>query len=86
MVTSLLTDRRLRSWLSGAVLTAWSLMLKTVEMIVDFRRHPPALPPLTIMNRTTLQELYLSRVRKGAGKLTLAPSHPVGVTPLNTLF
>ncbi len=25
-------------------------MLKTVEMIVDFRRDPPALPPLTIMN------------------------------------
>jgi len=24
--------------------------LKTVEMIVDFRRNPPALPPLTIMN------------------------------------
>ncbi len=26
--------------------------LKTVEMIVDFRRNPPALPPLTIMNST----------------------------------
>ncbi len=26
--------------------------LKTVEMIVDFRRHPPAFPPLTIMNST----------------------------------
>ncbi len=26
--------------------------LKTVEIIVDFRRNPPALPPLTIMNRT----------------------------------
>ncbi len=26
--------------------------LKTVEMIVDFRRIPPALPPLTIMNST----------------------------------
>ncbi len=25
-------------------------MLKTVKMIVDFRRNPPALPPLTIMN------------------------------------
>ncbi len=25
---------------------------KTVEMIVDFRRNPPALPPLTIMNNT----------------------------------
>ncbi len=50
-VTSLLTDRRLRSWLSGAVLTTWSLTLKTVEMIVDFKT-PPALPPLTIMNST----------------------------------
>ncbi len=26
--------------------------LKTVDMIVDFRRNPPALPPLTIMNGT----------------------------------
>ncbi len=26
--------------------------LKTVEMTMDFRRNPPALPPLTIMNRT----------------------------------
>ncbi len=41
MVTSLLTHRRLRIWLSGAVLTTWSLTLKTVEMIVDFRRNPP---------------------------------------------
>ncbi len=40
MVTSLLTDTRLRIWLSGAVLTTWSLTLKTVEMIVDFRRSP----------------------------------------------
>ncbi|XP_073700731.1 uncharacterized protein [Garra rufa] len=27
-------------------------MLKTVEMIIDFRKTPPALPPLTIMNST----------------------------------
>ncbi len=27
-------------------------MLKTVEMIMDFRRNPPALPPLTMMNST----------------------------------
>ncbi len=27
-------------------------MLKTVEMIVDFRRNPPALSPLTIINST----------------------------------
>ncbi|KAK3541833.1 hypothetical protein QTP86_006052 [Hemibagrus guttatus] len=27
-------------------------MLKTMEMIVDFRRNTPALPPLTIMNST----------------------------------
>jgi len=26
--------------------------LKTVEMIVDFRRNPPALPLLTILNST----------------------------------
>ncbi len=41
------------------MLTVWCslknlelIMLKTVEMIVDFRRNPPALPPLTIMNST----------------------------------
>ncbi len=28
--------------------------LKTVEMIVDFRRNPPAAPPLTIMNNTVI--------------------------------
>ncbi len=33
--------------------------LKTVEMTVDFRRNPPALPPLTIMNSTvTAVELF----------------------------
>ncbi|KAL0193585.1 hypothetical protein M9458_011881, partial [Cirrhinus mrigala] len=26
--------------------------LKTVEMIIDFRRNPPALPPLSIMDST----------------------------------
>ncbi len=37
-------------------------MLKTVEMIVDFRRNPPALPPLTIMNSTvTAVESFRSR-------------------------
>ncbi len=29
--------------------------LKIVEMIVDFRRNPPALPPLTIMNSTVTE-------------------------------
>ncbi len=34
-------------------------MLKTVKMTVDFRRNPPALPPLTIMNNTvTAVELF----------------------------
>ncbi|KAL0168533.1 hypothetical protein M9458_036755, partial [Cirrhinus mrigala] len=27
-------------------------MLKTVEMVIDFRRNPPALPPLSIMDST----------------------------------
>ncbi|KAK3569832.1 hypothetical protein QTP86_005862 [Hemibagrus guttatus] len=39
--------------------------LKTVEMIVDFRRNTPALPPLTIMNNATIkkaqQRLYFLR-------------------------
>ncbi|XP_051548033.1 uncharacterized protein LOC127437252 [Myxocyprinus asiaticus] len=100
--------------------------LKTVEMIVDFRRSTPTLTPLTILNSTvaavesfmylgttisqdlkwethidstvkkaqqrlyflhqlrgllvdplpSLQELYTSRVRKKAGKITLDPTHP----------
>jgi len=29
-------------------------MLKTVEMIVDFRRNPPALDPLTIIDSSTV--------------------------------
>ncbi len=37
-------------------------MLKTVELIVDFRRNPPALPPLTIMNSTEVGKSHrLSR-------------------------
>ncbi len=58
METSLLTDRRLSCWLSGAVLELNTL--KTVEMIViDFRRNPPAPPLLTIMDGTvTAVELF----------------------------
>ncbi|KAK3542626.1 hypothetical protein QTP86_031337, partial [Hemibagrus guttatus] len=47
-VMSLLTDKRLSSCLNNLELNT----LKTVEMIVDFRRNTPALPPLTIMNST----------------------------------
>ncbi len=42
-VTSLITDMRLRSWLSGAILTTWSS--RRSVMTVDFRRNPPALHP-----------------------------------------
>ncbi len=35
---------------SSVIWTPRNLKLFTVEMIVDFRRNPPALPPLTIMN------------------------------------
>ncbi len=49
--TSLLTDRRLRSWLSGAVLTTWSLTRsKLWRWSWTSGENPPALPPLTIMN------------------------------------
>ncbi len=52
-VTSLLTDRRLRSWLSGAVLTTWSLTRsKLWRWSWTSGETPPALPPLTIMNST----------------------------------
>ncbi len=91
--------------------------LKTVEMIVDFKRNPPALSetvllchhgdcPVFIYNclvwfgsatktdirrlqrtvrtperitgahQPSLQEVYTSRVRKRAKKVTLDPSHP----------
>ncbi len=43
-MTSLLTDRSLKSWLSGAVLKTWSwTSLKTVEMIVE---ETPLLSPI----------------------------------------
>ena len=40
--------------------------LKTVEMIVDFRRNPPALPPLTIMNSTmtTVESFRYKNIQK----------------------
>ncbi|KAL0152048.1 hypothetical protein M9458_052652, partial [Cirrhinus mrigala] len=44
MATNLLTDRSHNNLELN--------MFKTVEMTVDFRRKPPALPPLTIMNST----------------------------------
>ncbi len=51
-VTSLLTDRQ-----EVKELAVWHSLnnldlntLKSMEMIVDFRRNPPALPSLTIMN------------------------------------
>ncbi len=53
MVTSLLTNRRLRSWLSGAVLTTWSwTRLKQWKWSWTSGEPPPplALPLLTIMN------------------------------------
>ncbi len=51
-VTSLLTDRRSRSWLSGAVLTTWSLTRSKQWRLSWTSGEPPALPPLTIMNST----------------------------------
>ncbi len=42
LVTSLLTDRRLRSWLSGAVLTTWSLIRsKQWKWSWRFQENPP---------------------------------------------
>ncbi|KAL0153147.1 hypothetical protein M9458_051543, partial [Cirrhinus mrigala] len=46
MVTSLPTDRSHNNLELNT--------LKTVEMTVDFRRNPPALPPLTIMDSTVM--------------------------------
>ncbi len=47
MVMSLLTDRRLRSWLSGAVLTTWSLThSKQWRWSWTSGTPPPALPLL----------------------------------------
>ncbi len=53
MVTSLLTDRRIRSWLSGAVLTTWSLTRsKQWRWSWTSGETPLLSPPLTIMNST----------------------------------
>ncbi len=49
METSLLTDRRLRSWLFGAVLTTWSW---TRSKLWRWKEKAPCSPPLTIMNST----------------------------------
>ncbi len=45
MVTSLLTDRRLRSWLSGAVLTTWSLTRSKQWRWLWTLGEPPCSPP-----------------------------------------
>ncbi len=56
-VTSLLTDRRLSSWLSGAVLTTWSLTCSKQWRWSWTSGEPPLLsPPLTIMNSTVTAE------------------------------
>ncbi len=50
---AVITDRRLSSIAVWCSLNHLELNnLKTVEMIVDFRRNPPALPPLNIMDST----------------------------------
>ncbi len=51
MVTSLLTDRRLRSWLSGAVLTTWSWTCSK-HWKWSWCPPPPPTHTLTIMNST----------------------------------
>ncbi len=50
-----------RIWQEVKELSVWCSLnnlelntLKTEEMIVDFRRTPPALPPITIMNSTVM--------------------------------
>ncbi len=49
METSLLTDRRLRSWLFGAILTTWSW---TRSELWRWKEKTPCTPSLTIMNST----------------------------------
>ncbi len=62
--------------------------LKTVEMIMDFRRNPPALPPLTIMNSTVtavesfifLGQSHRLHCKKGPAEVVL-PSPAEEVQP-----
>ncbi len=100
-VMSLLADSRLRSWLSGAVLTTWSLACSKLwrwswtsgETLLlspthHHEQHCDCSGPQRTMEGSpdfwanigtplpTLQELYLSRLSKRAGKITLDPSHP----------
>ncbi len=49
-MTSLLIDRRLMSWLSGAVLTTWNLTCSKLWRWSWTSGEPP--PPLTTMNST----------------------------------
>ncbi len=55
-------------------------MLKTVELIVDFRRNPPALPPLTIMNSTEVGQSHRLHCEKGPAEAVL-PSPAEEVQP-----
>ncbi len=56
-VTSLLTDKEVKELAVWCSLNNLELnTLKTVEMIVDFRRNPLLSPPLTIMNSTVTAE------------------------------
>ncbi len=45
--------------------------LNTVGMIMDFRRNPPALPPLTIMNSTVAAVETFRSLRTWIGTITL---------------
>ncbi len=72
-VTSLLTDRGLRSWMSGAdSLNNLELnTLKIVEMIVDFRRTPPP-PPPGLSPRSSQPQFRKTRSSQPRLKLTCA--------------
>ncbi len=75
--TSLLTDRRLEQLAVWCSLNNLELnTLKTVEKIVDFRRNPLALHPLTIMDSTvaaveTFNFWEPPSLRTWSGKITL---------------
>ncbi len=73
-VTSLLTDRRLRSWLSGAVLTTWSLTRSKLWRWLWTSGETPLLPPpppptLTIMNSTVESFKFLDNQKKDNQRL-----------------
>ncbi len=71
--TSLLTDKRLRSWLSGAVLTTWSWTRSKQWRLYWTSGEPPPPPTHTIMNMGHSDSWAPPALGTWSGTITLSP-------------